>query len=81
MADEIKNKDNIQDINPDTVPDLAPNESHIGTVSLRSLIVFILILSICILAFLSKDIPEIVGNLALGGMSFLFGHQAGRNSK
>lgn len=79
MSDEIK--DNLQNIEKEQdTPDLSSGESRIGTVSVRSLIVFVLILSVCILAFMSKNIPEIVSNLALAGMSFIFGHQAGRNS-
>lgn len=85
MAEEIIPPTNTQTITTTvakTVVDDAPttpdnDPSHIGTVSVRSLICLIFAISVCILSFMSVPIPEILGNLTLGAIGFLFGHSVG----
>jgi len=86
MADEIQTPVNTQTTTTkieavSTSDSSQSDESHIGTVSIRSLIAVILIASICILAFTSKVIPDVLANLSVGISAFYFGHVQGKNSK
>jgi len=57
------------------------DESRIGTVSIRSIIAMTLILSVCVLAFMSIPIPSVVSDLSVAISSFYFGHSVGKSSK
>jgi hypothetical protein len=82
MPDETQTTSTPKVADTTDVAQVSQNDgSKIGSLSVRGLIAIFLVLTICILAFMTKVIPDVLANLTVSVISFYFGHQMGQNKK
>ena len=74
--------DDTQNTQMFTKPDgkTTMDESHVGTITMRSIMAFVPIATVCVcamyVAWCTKVIPDILPNLTIGVASYYFGGQA-----